>query len=1457
MLRRLFLLLGGVLATVLLLVIGAFAYAQTSLGKQQIADVVAGQLSAPGQQAEVKALGGFLPFDIHLGELRLRDDEGVWLAADNVRVELAPAALLKGEITVKQVGAERIALERLPPPGPEEPEPASEEPFSLPKLPELPESLAVVAIERLFVDTLGLGAPVLGEAATFTLNGSATTGPEGRQAEARLSLRRTDEVTAALDLAAGLDLATRRLDLDLKGSETGGLLAAATGRPEAGALRLSLNGSGPLSDWQGRLTAEAERLAKLDLGVDLAYADQPRLALEGTFDAAEGALPAEIADVVGTRAELLLRAGEVAPQRFAIQDLKLQAASLSLNGTGSADLGADTVQGSINLDVPDLARFAGLAGLPLDGKAALRLQAEGTARQPKLRLTLEGTDLVAAQAALQRLEAAFDVGFLAPLGEAPVSLRVAGEARTAGLAVNGRTLGPDGQVVLELAGELPAEGRATLQTLALRSALLDVTGEGAVDRDTLAGAARLQAIVPELSEVASAFAPDAAALAELAGAFQLGADIRIGPQAQRIEVALSGAGENLRGLPPGGMELIGPAPKLTAKAVVEPGKAAVVQSLMIEGEGVRLDGDPRYGLADQSLGGGIRVSLPELRRLEAVASQPLAGSLALQADLGGTVEQPTVTLDGTVQDLAVAGQSFDRITLEANAAGPADALAGSARLAAIQGEQQVSLRSDYRLADQTLSLSGLMLAGPATQLGGDLQVALDTLLARGRLAGGVEDLGALQPWTGQKLAGSVKLDLGLSAPDGRQDARLQLDADNVAGDFGRLQSARLEAEVEDALRRQAVDATLRAQDFTAPDLALDEAVVEIDGTPAELAVVARAAGSQAGQPFNLKADATLALMEPRRSVRLSSIEGTLAGQNAKLMRPATIVLDQGVLVIDQLDLRLGPARAQGSLRYGDGRIRAGIDLDRLPLDLLKSFGGPELAGTATGRLALTGPLSAPQGELRLDIARLALGANAPATLDLGLNGTLKNGRIAADARLSGLGAEPLTATLAMPLGLSLEPVAFSLADNAPLDGSVRGRIELTRAQRFAVLDGLQIRGDLDVGLGIGGTLAAPRLDGGLDLKEGQVQDVATGISLRDLRLAVRAEGDRLVISELSARDRADGRLAGRGTVTLLGQDGVGYDVAVNLARARVLDNSLGIVLLSGDLALAGDTERAKADGRLQVEQAEIAIPDGGGADVAVIAVREVYGDEEISEPASMAKSPFEMALDIGIKIPARLYVRGRGLESEWQGDLVVKGEASEPLVTGELEFRRGHLDLLEQRFAIEQGKIYFTGTQPPVPTIDLVASTQTADVKAIIKVQGPATDPRIELDSEPKLPQDEVLSRILFGRAVARITPVQGLRLAAAVRELQGGGGFDALTSLRRAIGIDTLDVDGGAAPGEASARAGKYLSDNVYLEVERGVAEGSGKARVQVELTPNLSVGTEVTEGSQTGVGLQWRYDY
>src|SRR5918911_462639 len=147
MLRKLAIGIVAVVGALVALLAVAFAAVQTPPAKDKIADVVADKLSGPQQQAEVQDLGGLLPFDIRIGRFALRDDKGVWLEVDKARVKLSPTDLLKGDIHVEDAGAERVAVDHLPPPGP--PAPPSNEPFKLPQLPQLPESLPKVQVDRL------------------------------------------------------------------------------------------------------------------------------------------------------------------------------------------------------------------------------------------------------------------------------------------------------------------------------------------------------------------------------------------------------------------------------------------------------------------------------------------------------------------------------------------------------------------------------------------------------------------------------------------------------------------------------------------------------------------------------------------------------------------------------------------------------------------------------------------------------------------------------------------------------------------------------------------------------------------------------------------------------------------------------------------------------------------------------------------------------------------------------------------------------------------------------------------------------------------------------------------------------------------------------------------------------------------------------------------------------------
>ncbi len=112
----------------------------------------------------------------------------------------------------------------------------------------------------------------------------------------------------------------------------------------------------------------------------------------------------------------------------------------------------------------------------------------------------------------------------------------------------------------------------------------------------------------------------------------------------------------------------------------------------------------------------------------------------------------------------------------------------------------------------------------------------------------------------------------------------------------------------------------------------------------------------------------------------------------------------------------------------------------------------------------------------------------------------------------------------------------------------------------------------------------------------------------------------------------------------------------------------------------------------------------------------------------------------------------------------------------------------------------------------------------------------------------------MFDRSASGISPFQGLRLAAAIQELQSGG--DGLIGIgREALGVDTFDISGSGGA-DTTASADKYISDNVFLEAQQGVTSGSAKTKLEIELTPSLSAETQIGQQG-TSSRLNWTYDY
>jgi translocation and assembly module TamB len=214
-------------------------------------------------------------------------------------------------------------------------------------------------------------------------------------------------------------------------------------------------------------------------------------------------------------------------------------------------------------------------------------------------------------------------------------------------------------------------------------------------------------------------------------------------------------------------------------------------------------------------------------------------------------------------------------------------------------------------------------------------------------------------------------------------------------------------------------------------------------------------------------------------------------------------------------------------------------------------------------------------------------------------------------------------------------------------------------------------------------------------------------------------------------------------------------------------------------------------------------------------------------------------------------VRGRGIDAEFGGDLRLTGPVSDVVPVGSFELIRGRIVILGQRIVFTEGRITLLGDLNP--ELRLIAETDTNEVTVRVVVTGSARDPEVRFESDPELPQDEVLAQLLFGRGLDELSAFQLARLAAAAAELAGGGGPSFVEQLRVSTGLDNLEIvtdeEGGTA-----AQAGRYISDNIYLGVRAGPR--SSGVNVNLDITRGLSVRAEaLTNESSIGIFYQREY--
>ncbi|MBZ0129400.1 MAG: translocation/assembly module TamB domain-containing protein [Rhodobacteraceae bacterium] len=395
-------------------------------------------------------------------------------------------------------------------------------------------------------------------------------------------------------------------------------------------------------------------------------------------------------------------------------------------------------------------------------------------------------------------------------------------------------------------------------------------------------------------------------------------------------------------------------------------------------------------------------------------------------------------------------------------------------------------------------------------------------------------------------------------------------------------------------------------------------------------------------------------------------------------------------------------------------------------------------------------------------------------------------------------------------------------------------------------------------LAILGPLDLPILDGTATVSDATLGLSTWNTSLGDVTAVLEFQGRSVRVVTVSAQARAGGSIRASGSVGLTPD--LPLDMAIEMSGFRYSDNALISTELDGNLSLGGTLATgAVLSGVLSPRSVDITLNP---------VVAEATGLADISHrnapaavTATLAKAGLlqsggatgEIGLNLQLSAPRRIFVRGRGLDAELGGDLLLTGSTSDVVASGGFRLIRGRLDFLGKRLNLTEGTLTFAGSLDP--RIDFAAQAQSDGLEARVRLSGSADAPEITLSSTPDLPEDEILARLIFSRDIANLSVLQITRLASAMAELAGRSDAGIVERLRRAAGVDNLDLKTGD-DGTTSGVLGKYLQENIYSEVEVDTG-GKAKVSINLDLGPEVTVRGSVDTENSGGIGVFFERDY
>ena len=576
----------------------------------------------------------------------------------------------------------------------------------------------------------------------------------------------------------------------------------------------------------------------------------------------------------------------------------------------------------------------------------------------------------------------------------------------------------------------------------------------------------------------------------------------------------------------------------------------------------------------------------------------------------------------------------------------------------------------------------------------------------------------------------------------------------------------------------------------------------------------------------------------------------------RLLAPATLEIARERVELGRVHAELDEGRVLvRGLSWQDGRLSSSGEFTALPAQWLALAAGADERIDSTllldGEWRLT---AAPWIEGHITVKRRSgdLVFMGDKRLALALEDAVVQARFAEDGLRATAALQSRFGGMTLEGELSRDPQAGPLGFGAGSPLSFRAHLDFAALRVLArpLLRQGELDGQLQADLRVAGTLAEPLVDGTLRGDAIRFELPPYGIYLDEGELRATLEGDALRLERFSIRG-GRGHFTASGVLPLrLAESSA--KLAWQAKQFTLLERPDRRLVASGEGEAGFDGKRLRLAGALRADRGYLELQAERlpelGSDVVVVGQPTAAQGDEVRLP---------MALDLDIDLGDDLEIFGRGLEGKLAGRLRLQTTRQGELrAYGRLHTVNATFLAYGQRLQVDPGVLIFDG---PIdnPSLQITAWRRNQAVEAGVQVTGTAQAPRVQLVSQPPVPEGEQLSWLVLGRAPGEATQADlGLLQAAAGALLSRGDAVPLDRRIARAVGLDEVALRGSGELENRVVALGKRLSDRLYLSYEQGIgALATTLVKLDFSLSQRWSVRAET--GSSSGLGLYYRFSW